>query len=108
MSTHQQHLANDSITAEVVRAVAARRGVDPTELEPPLHRTVDTEALDELFSSTKRGPRRGTVTFTYCGQRVTVRSDDTVEIEIESENENGSGDGTEIEYTNDRNTSDRR
>lgn len=32
------------------------------ELQPPLYTVVDTEALTNLFESTKNGPRSGAVT----------------------------------------------
>lgn len=104
MSSHPQHLASDSVTAELVQAIATERDTDPTELEPPLYTVVDTEALNDLFAPTKHGPRKGQISFSYCGQRVTVRSDDGVEIEIEDGDRTGIG----IEYADDRNVGDRR
>ncbi|MCU4743739.1 HalOD1 output domain-containing protein [Natronoglomus mannanivorans] len=106
MSTHQQPLASDSVTTEVARAIATQQGVDPTELEQPLYTAVDTEALEEVFSPTKNGSRCGTVTFTYCGRRVTVRNDDGVDVEVEIERvdgrERGTGADVATEHTDDR------
>lgn len=106
MSSHPQHLASDSVTAEITQAIAAQRDMDPTELEPPLYTVVDTEALNDLFSTTKHGPRCGQISFSYCGQRVTVRSDDGVEIEIEDGDRDRTGIG--IEYADNQNVGDRR
>ncbi|WP_276255547.1 HalOD1 output domain-containing protein [Halomontanus rarus] len=100
MSSHPQPLASDSVTAEIVQAIATERDADPTELKPPLYTVVDTEALNDLFAPTKHGPRCGQISFAYCGQRVTVRSDDGVKIEIEDGD--GVETGTEIEHTSDR------
>jgi len=69
-----------SVTAAVVAAVADRRGVDPTALEPPLHDAIDTDALERLFEPTRRGARAGTVTFAYDGLSITVDSDGTVDV----------------------------
>ena len=68
----------DPISLRVVRGVAAREGVDPLELEPPLHEVIDTDALDALFRSTDESATA--VEFTYRGHRVCV--DGTGEIEL--------------------------
>jgi len=65
----------DELSAHVVDAVAAARGVDATEL-PPLHDAVDTEALEALFEPRPSGQARrdGAVWFEYGGCTVVVHS----------------------------------
>ncbi|MFP8953683.1 HalOD1 output domain-containing protein [Natrialbaceae archaeon A-arb3/5] len=67
----------------VLERIAEAGGVDPAELDPPLHDVVDATALDRLFEPTKRdgAARRGTVTFRYRGYDVTVDGDGNVTIE---------------------------
>ncbi|WP_290810590.1 HalOD1 output domain-containing protein [Halovivax sp.] len=66
----------------IVTEVAAREGVDPAELTPPLHAVVDPEALDALFEPTSAGnrPSDGWVRFTYNGYEVTVAADGAVDV----------------------------
>ncbi|MFC4541313.1 HalOD1 output domain-containing protein [Halosolutus amylolyticus] len=72
----------DSPSLRVVEAVADADGVDPTDVEPPLHDAVDAAALDRLFESTARAtPRTGRVSFSYRGYDVTVHADGRVELE---------------------------
>lgn len=75
-------VAGDSPSIAVARAVAAVAGKDPTELEPPLDRIVDTDALDELFRARHNGESRGAgrVTFDYCGYTVEVDSSGAVDV----------------------------
>lgn len=72
---------NESFTETIVRTVADREGVEPTEI-PPLHDVVDPDALNAVFSPTRRGTPRnsGRVEFTYCGHEVVVRSDGRVHV----------------------------
>ncbi len=51
----------------VVERIAEADGVDPIDLEPPLHDVVDTSSLDRLFKSTRQdGPiHRGSVSFAH-------------------------------------------
>lgn len=64
----------ESLTAEVLAAVADREGVDPVDLEPPLHDVVDPDALEALFTDSVDGAARENVSaeFTYRGHRVLV------------------------------------
>lgn len=64
----------ESITTAVLAAVAGREGVDPIDLEPPLHDVVDPDALEALFADAVDGTARGDVVveFTYCGHRVRI------------------------------------
>jgi hypothetical protein len=59
-------------TDAVVQAVAAVRGVDPTELTEPLYDVVDPEALDALLASSNG---EMTVSFRYGGHVVRVTDD---------------------------------
>ncbi|EMA41171.1 HalOD1 output domain-containing protein [Halobiforma nitratireducens] len=77
----------------VVREVAAREETEPTELQPPLHTVVDTDALDALFLTDGR-PRTGSrlapesdlsVEFTYLEYRVRVGDCGTVRVTDETE-----------------------
>lgn len=65
----------------VVERVAAREGVDPTELGVPLFESIDPDSLDRLVreaSSERTPPIR--VEFTYYGYDVTVASDGSVTV----------------------------
>lgn len=65
----------------VIEAVAAHEGVDPIDLETPLHRAVDPDALDALVDDAATGdaatPR---IEFTYDDYRVRVAGDGTVAV----------------------------
>lgn len=65
----------------VVEAVAAHEGVDPIDLETPLHRAVDPDALDALVGDAEADdastPR---IEFTYDDYRVRVAGDGTVAV----------------------------
>lgn len=74
----------NSLSTVVVETVAAREGVSPLSLSPPLATFVDPDALDLLFD---RGS--GTVTFDAWGYRIVVSHDGTVEV-----TEAPSGDGS--------------
>lgn len=75
-----------SVSFDVIAAVAEREGIDPLELEPPeydaLYDVINPEALDALFATRENGQQRpnGRVEFPYCGYRVVVTSDGEVEV----------------------------
>ena len=75
-----------SISFDVIAAVAEREGVDPLELEPPeydaLYDVINPEALDALFATRENGRQRptGRIEFPYCGYQVVVTSDGEVEV----------------------------
>ncbi|SDQ65527.1 HalOD1 output domain-containing protein [Natronobacterium texcoconense] len=75
-----------SLSFEVIAAVAEREGVDPTEIEPPeydaLYEVVNPEALDSLFATRENGIERptGQVSFPFCGYHVVVTSEGDVEV----------------------------
>lgn len=63
----------DSVTREVVEAVATVTGLDPTEFDP-LATAIDPDALEALFAPRDGGERRdrGYVQFPVAGHDVTV------------------------------------
>ncbi|WP_222916891.1 HalOD1 output domain-containing protein [Natrinema sp. SYSU A 869] len=82
VSTQSSPGAQTPVSIRVVEAVAAREGIDPLEVSPPLHDVLDPTALDELFEPTGTSQRPdGTVSFTYHGHRVRVDSDGRVTLE---------------------------
>lgn len=74
----------------IIETIAAREGVDVTDVEPPayepLYAVVNPEALDKLFEPTHRGDERvsGRVTLEYEGYLVVVHSDGTVDVSEQS------------------------
>mgnify|MGYP006310412499 FL=1 len=72
-----------SITTSVAKAVSAVAGVRPTDLEP-LHRVVNTEALERVLQPTTDGPRpaENCVQFPVSGHEITVYGDGVVVIEV--------------------------
>lgn len=65
--------ADESMIALIVDALAEATGADPTEM-PPLERTVDTDALEQLVA------RSGTsVSFEHAGASVSVTEDGVVQ-----------------------------
>lgn len=66
----------------IVTAVADAEGVEPTDLSP-LYRVVDTDALDELFTSESSEESRTEqrVSFRYEGYEVTVYSSGRVDLD---------------------------
>lgn len=66
---------------EVIESIAAAEGVDPIDLDPPIHAVIDLDALDALFSPTSGIPRPdGRVEFEYAGYDVVVSSDGSVSV----------------------------
>lgn len=76
-----------SLSFEIIEAVADREGVDTTDIEPPayeaLYDVINPEALDALFAPRTDGSPRtnGRVEFTFCGYDVVVSSDGTIELD---------------------------
>lgn len=69
----------DLTSLAVVAVIATAEKRDPRELEP-LHNTIDTDALDSLFSTTPNGGQRsGCISFPYEGFEVTVFDGETIE-----------------------------
>ena len=76
----------ESVSFQVIVAVANREGVDPTDIEPPtyeaLYDVINPEALDSLFAPREDGTPRsnGTVEFEFCGYWVTVHGDGSIDV----------------------------
>lgn len=68
-----------SVTASVVEAVAAREGLEPTDL-PPLQNAIAPEILETLLHTGGDGSRQH-VRFQYYGYEITVRADGSIRIE---------------------------
>lgn len=66
----------------VIRSLAREKGVNPTNLDVPLHDVIDPDALDALFAPLRQGKntRAGTVVFPYDDLVVEVDSDGSVDI----------------------------
>ncbi|RQG95702.1 HalOD1 output domain-containing protein [Natrarchaeobius oligotrophus] len=73
----------------IIEAIAAREGVDVTDVEPPeydpLYAIVNPEALDALFRTPTGPPESGHVRFEYEGYDVTVSSGGRVDVSERSE-----------------------
>lgn len=67
----------------IIEAIAAREGVDVTDVEPPayepLYAVVNPEALDRLFEPTA-GPTTARVVLEYEGYEITVFGDGRVDV----------------------------
>lgn len=74
---HHDQEGLDDLSSTVARGIAAAKGVEPTELQPPLAAVVRLEAIDDLFAR-RESPIR--VEFLYAGYKVTIRSDDRIRI----------------------------
>ncbi|WP_440772765.1 HalOD1 output domain-containing protein [Natronorubrum sp. DTA28] len=71
-------------TQAVIEAIAAREGVDVTDVEPPayepLYTVVDPAALDRLFRTPSAICPDARVSFEYEGYDVVVHSDGRVDV----------------------------
>ena len=71
-------------TQAVITAIAAREGIDVTEVEPPaydpLFTVVNPEALDELFRTTDGSAANVVVRLEYEGYEVVVRPGSDVDV----------------------------
>ncbi|GAB7018289.1 HalOD1 output domain-containing protein [Halostagnicola bangensis] len=66
------------LSVQLVRKIAEKEGIDPTELDAPLYDVINPEALNELFEPRRNGESRcGTVEFTYQGYQIVVEQDDS-------------------------------
>ena len=84
--------AVNSVSFEVIAAIADAEGVDPMDIEPPeydaLYDVINPEALDALFAPREDGTPRGTgrVEFPFCGYQVVVTSDGEVDVRDQTGN----------------------
>lgn len=77
-------------SAAVVEAVAEAEGVPPTDLEQPLHHSVDADALNALCRSNGDSPgRTPCVSFRYAGYDVTVWDGNEVVVRESADDEVG-------------------
>lgn len=75
----------ESPVLTIVQKVADRKGIDPTEVSPPLQQRLDTDALNRLFAPTHSDERSsGQLMFTYCGHEVTVHANGDITVEDDS------------------------
>lgn len=65
-----EQMYRESLSTVVVNAVARREGINPADLEEPLYKSINPEALDDLFNGGD-----GYVAFSYHGYLITIRSD---------------------------------
>ena len=67
---------------EVVEAIAAREGLDTTDLDVSLYESIDPDALDALVETSRDRPARSPirVQFSYHGYDVTVSSDGSLSV----------------------------
>ncbi len=70
---------DESLSIATVTLVSEAVDRDPLEI-PPLERTIDTDALEELFRAT-RGGERSCVEFTYAGCEVRVHGNRRVVVD---------------------------
>ncbi|WP_232685858.1 HalOD1 output domain-containing protein [Halobacterium zhouii] len=88
MTEYHQHTFDptaDSVSDELVHAVAEFDDAEPTELTI-LANVVDPDALDALFQSRRNGPSRdttGEVVFTYDDHPVEITFDGSIFIGAE-------------------------
>ncbi|MFC6975553.1 HalOD1 output domain-containing protein [Halomicroarcula sp. GCM10025709] len=71
--------SGEMVVRAVVDRVAAREGVDPVSLDPPLHAAIDTDALSTLFGSQETDGET-VVQFTYQGYRITVGGPESIRV----------------------------
>ena len=82
MSSGPSYSVDKSLSSAVIEAVAAEKGVQPTELPEPLYNALDADALDALFGD--RDGASGKVIFSYCGYSVTATANGHVSVEAEA------------------------
>jgi hypothetical protein len=83
MSVSRSALSDgQTVSTAVVEAVAEAEGISPTEMEPPLHRAIDPDALNELFGPERSSPDgEFRVSFTYSGYEITVWGPERIEVQ---------------------------
>ena len=67
---------------EVVREVADREGVQPTDL-PPLYESINPDAIEAMISSVTPGAG-GSIEFTYVGYDIFVYADGEITVGTEN------------------------
>lgn len=71
-----------SVSEVIVTAVADADGVSPLNVDPPLARVIDPDALQALVDSLADNPygQTGTIDFSYNSYDVTVSADGSVSL----------------------------
>jgi len=69
---------NRSISDQIIREVAAKEGVDPVEITPPLFAVIDPDAVDALYANSDARPE---ITFTWQGYTISADSKGRVSID---------------------------
>ena len=73
-----------SLSVRLPQQLAAAKGVDPTELTPPVGDVIDIEALERTVSAAAGGHGTATtVTFEYDTLTVTVEGPENIDISVE-------------------------
>lgn len=71
----------ESFTMMLVTEIAEQKGVDSTELSPPIQTTVNMDALGKLLSEDTSEPIA--VEFTYSGHQITIEKEENLRIEVD-------------------------
>ncbi|UPM44825.1 HalOD1 output domain-containing protein [Halocatena salina] len=79
MSPSPPRSVDESLSRNVIEAVATEMNIHPTELSEPLYEVLNPDALDVLFVD--RDGTDGKVTFNYCGYSITVTAEGDVSVE---------------------------
>lgn len=74
----------ESVSAKVVKRVATASNREVSQL-PPLHGTVDPEALNDLVESAAAGPSSLVLRFAYEGYLITIDESKSVSVERRTE-----------------------
>lgn len=79
----QSNENNESMSMNVVRAVADREDVDPIALTPPLYESINPDALDALFppQSERTDQAIKSITFRYHGYTITISRDGQITLQ---------------------------
>lgn len=74
--------SRETLSALVIRAVAATAGTRPTDLDERLADVIEVDALNDLFEPTDDGIRTANsgVWFEFSGHRVVVYADGEIEV----------------------------
>lgn len=93
MPVSRTALSDDrKVSTAVVEAVAEAEGVTPVEIDTPLHRAIDPEALNRLFGHEWAGAGTPRVRFTYSGYEVTVLDAERITVQSADADERGAPD----------------
>lgn len=71
----------ESLTMMLVSEVSNQEGVDPVSLTPPIHSTVDMDALEKLLLGDTPEPIG--VEFEYSGHQIAIEKAEELRIEVE-------------------------